>query len=146
MTEESVKKLEKKLSALDRREETTDLADLLNELSRELSIIDLPRSLKLAEESLAISTRLSHDIGRAWALSTIAFGNYMSARYEEAIRACLEAIPIFEQLDHLGGKARALSVLAGSELSMGNYEAALEKSMEAREMLSESGDRQMEAW
>lgn len=146
MLSESIRKLEKKLSALNRKEETADLADLLNELARELSVIDLPRSLKLAEESLAMSTRLSYAIGRAWALSTIGFGNYMSALYEEAIQASLEAVGIFDQLGHVGGKARALSVLAGSELSMGNYEAALAKAMEAREMLRGAGDRQMEGW
>jgi len=146
MSEDKIKKLEKELAALDRADETTDLADILNLLSRELAMVDLARSLSMANESLELSTRLSYEKGRGWALTTIAFTNYMSARYEESVRSSLEAIAIFDDLDHLAGKARALSILAGSELSMGNYEAALAKSMEAREMLRESGDRQMEGW
>jgi len=144
---DTLETLEKKLHALDQRdEETTGKVDLLIEILEALRSDDPRRSLAVSEDVYALSERLSYRRGMGYGLGYMGFAHNMLSNLETAYARLQEAIPLLEEIGDEDGRAMVLAELAGVHLSLGNYDQALGAGIQALKILQQTGNRLQQAW
>lgn len=125
-----VNKLESKLAAAT---DPMQSIDLMNALAWELTWVDLPRAVRLAEKADMLSREQQppYRKGAADSKANLAYFSAVQSGYPESLQMAAEAISLYESLGIIGGQVKPLITIGAVSRYRGDFPAALETGLKA---------------
>ncbi len=137
---ERIRYLEQQLAEAQTEEQTTLVADLLNDLGWELRKVDTKRALDVSRQAHDLSEKILYRNGLASSLRNEGYVRMLQSDNHEALASSLEALRLYELINDSAGQATALNTIGNVYHALGDYENALRnhmKSLQIKETLQD---------
>ncbi len=144
---DKVTELETKLAASspDDQAGAAERVDLLNELSWELSRIDVERACELSQEAQALAQSSGYQKGLAYGLRNRGICDWLRADYPAALANFLEALRLFQSIADKDGEGTILNNIGSVYYRLSDYASALDYYFRSLKNKQEGGDKQNES-
>ncbi len=144
---DKIKELEAKLAAfpLDDAADIFTQVEILNELSWELSRVDVERATELSRQARSLSEAHGYRKGLAYSLRNSGVCDWLRADYPAALSNFLEAHRLFQSITDTDGEGTVLNNIGNVYYRLGDYPGALDNYFKSLKLKQEVGDRQNES-
>lgn len=144
---DKVKELEAKLSACppDDQATATERVDLLNELSWELSRMDIERACDLSHEAQQLARSCGYQRGLAYGLRNRGVCDWLRADYPAALSNFMEALRLFQSVADTDGEGTILNNIGSVYYRLSDYASALDYYFKSLKLKQDGRDKQNES-
>lgn len=136
--------IREKLSAI--VPDSTEEADLLNELAWQLRVRETDQAIETARRAYELANRLRYQRGIAFAKRNMGMVAYFESDYHQALNFFDDALAWFEANNERYGAGTVYNVLGMANWSFGDFQKGIDYTLLSLEIAREFNDRTGEAW